>query len=758
MLEENNKKNVCSSVTLTDIQYCNLGANFTFIGEENIQSESGGTRVSRFDHLRKGKSAIDLLKVSLMLTLSLGGPVPFVTKAKAEGTSGSATVVSAVSGPIDNQDDAVDRAKRLPFVPPGAVLNQASSWNSPTGLVWNLAFTESNPNSDGLSSSVNLGLAAADGSIQQLSVSSSITPKTIASNGDSQAVGQDKAATIAKSFIDGLHWGLDAEWKPNPYPESAYSTRSDDKSLHKVRFERSVNGIPDDQERFVVYVDQSGNVVSYQMNWSAIKFDDPSGVISLDKAKGIMFDHTVPVLQYTKSGTIGPRLEYFLPQQTMDAATGTFPAQNNYNPHPNSGNLKAISDEALELLTNTANLSEQQMLDRIDRALNLSGKYEVRQADSANGVFDLVIPTEDPDRFRFDHMIFNVNTGQMAGYSTGDGTDYSWITKPNLDEEAARRNAIDFLCEVMPAYANQLTENHVELIIGSEGVQVTPQYRFHFDRIANGIAVDGEDVEVGISAATGKVNGALSHLTETDYQSQPAPAISQEQAKRMLLSLYDVELQYGWKSVSEASLYYRLMLKPDVPRFYTGAAPYIDAVSGNWIDMIGNPVSVPKPEPGTNTWIDDLISSPDRIQYQAGIVLDGHPLASGNEPIIRNGITLVPFRGLLEKLNAIVGWDAEHQRVTAEKGTDRIELIIDKNTAFVNGKEIALEVPAQLVNSSTYVPVRFVAEMFGAKVDWEGESRLVLIRSDGLSQQPSEEQLKQWRLETELNWEAKQHS
>lgn len=717
-------------------------------------------RVSKFDHLCTGNSAMKWLMVSLMLTFSLGGPVLFVSTAKAEGSAlDSSAAVSAASGPINNQDDAVARAKLLPFVSAGAVLNQAGSWDSPTGLVWNLAFTEPNPNGGGLISSVNMRLKAADGSLQMLSVSSSITPKTAASGGGSQTVDQDKAATIAKLFIDGLHWGLDAEWKLDPYPESAYSTRSDDKTLHKVRFERAVNGIPDDQERFVVNVDQSGNVVSYQMNWSAIKFDDPSGAISLDKAKGIMFDNTVPVLQYVKVGGPEPRLEYFLTQQTMDAVTGTFPAQNNYNPHSNSGSLKPISDEALEPLTNTANLSEQQMLDRIDKVLNLSGKYEVRQSDSANGVFDLVIPTEDPDRSRFDHVIFNVHTGQMATYSTADGTDYSSITKPNLEEDAARQNAVDFLRKVMPAYVNQLAENRVELIIASgKGVHVTPQYRFHFDRIAKGIVVDGETVEVDISAATGKVDAMQSRLTETDYQGQPAPAISQEQAKRMLLPLYDVELQYGWKNVSEASLYYRLMLKPDVPRFYTGAAPYLDAVSGNWIDMIGNPVSVPKPEPGTSTWVDDLISSPDRIQYQAGIVLDGHSLALEHGPVIRAGVTLVPFRALLEKLNTTVGWDAEHRRVTAARGSDRIELTIDSKTAFVNGKAIALEIPAQLVNSTTYVPVRFVAEAFGSKVDWDGGSRLVLIRSDGTSQKPNEEQLKQWRLEMELNWEAKQHS
>lgn len=38
------------------------------------------------------------------------------------------------------------------------------------------------------------------------------------------------------------------------------------------------------------------------------------------------------------------------------------------------------------------------------------------------------------------------------------------------------------------------------------------------------------------------------------------------------------------------------------------------------------------------------------------------------------------------------------------------------------GKTVALDSPAFIENSRTYLPVRFLAEAFGAKVAWDGAS------------------------------------
>ncbi|ABO51609.1 copper amine oxidase domain protein [Desulforamulus reducens MI-1] len=87
-------------------------------------------------------------------------------------------------------------------------------------------------------------------------------------------------------------------------------------------------------------------------------------------------------------------------------------------------------------------------------------------------------------------------------------------------------------------------------------------------------------------------------------------------------------------------------------------------------------------------------------------------------PVLDNGRTLVPMRKIFERLGADIDWNAQSQTVTATKGEVKIELTLGKTTAVVNGKNIKLDVPAKLVDGRTMVPMRFVGETLGAKVNY----------------------------------------
>jgi hypothetical protein len=60
-----------------------------------------------------------------------------------------------------------------------------------------------------------------------------------------------------------------------------------------------------------------------------------------------------------------------------------------------------------------------------------------------------------------------------------------------------------------------------------------------------------------------------------------------------------------------------------------------------------------------------------------------------------------------------------------------ISLAIGSTTASVNGKTTLIDVPPALINNRTMVPIRFVAESMGALVDWSGETKTVKITLDG---------------------------
>jgi alpha-tubulin suppressor-like RCC1 family protein len=95
--------------------------------------------------------------------------------------------------------------------------------------------------------------------------------------------------------------------------------------------------------------------------------------------------------------------------------------------------------------------------------------------------------------------------------------------------------------------------------------------------------------------------------------------------------------------------------------------------------------------------------------------------------IIKDGYTLVPLRGIFEALQANVKWDGATQTVSAEKDGHEITLKIGSKTATVDGKQVKLDVEAQLVGSYTMVPVRFVAEALDTVVLWDNATRLITI-------------------------------
>jgi len=95
------------------------------------------------------------------------------------------------------------------------------------------------------------------------------------------------------------------------------------------------------------------------------------------------------------------------------------------------------------------------------------------------------------------------------------------------------------------------------------------------------------------------------------------------------------------------------------------------------------------------------------------------------KPVIENGTTLVPLRAIFEALGATV--DYANGNITAKKGDTTVKLTIGQKEATVNGKTVTLSVPAKVVTGSTLVPLRFIGESFGNKVDWNATTQTITI-------------------------------
>lgn len=101
---------------------------------------------------------------------------------------------------------------------------------------------------------------------------------------------------------------------------------------------------------------------------------------------------------------------------------------------------------------------------------------------------------------------------------------------------------------------------------------------------------------------------------------------------------------------------------------------------------------------------------------------------------IINGRTMIPVRAISEGLCLEVDWNAEEKKITLTGEDIKATMQIENNAATVykNGKEekVTLDTPPVIIDGRTLAPVRFVSELFGADVLWNGETREVNINYD----------------------------
>jgi|GEM_PF-1193009 len=89
--------------------------------------------------------------------------------------------------------------------------------------------------------------------------------------------------------------------------------------------------------------------------------------------------------------------------------------------------------------------------------------------------------------------------------------------------------------------------------------------------------------------------------------------------------------------------------------------------------------------------------------------------------------TMIPIRFVSEKLGAKVTWDGSLRVVGIHKSEKTIKIKIGDSFALVDGEKIQIDASSVIISDRTYVPLRFVSEVLGAKVGWNSETRTVSI-------------------------------
>ncbi|MBC7345520.1 MAG: SH3 domain-containing protein, partial [Clostridia bacterium] len=100
--------------------------------------------------------------------------------------------------------------------------------------------------------------------------------------------------------------------------------------------------------------------------------------------------------------------------------------------------------------------------------------------------------------------------------------------------------------------------------------------------------------------------------------------------------------------------------------------------------------------------------------------VNGNKVSFDVAPYIdENSRTMVPLRFIAESLGCYVHWDPGEKRVTITRGGLVASLVLGQKSVTVNGKAVPMDTRAVEVGGRTMVPVRSIAEIFGARVSWD---------------------------------------
>ena len=133
------------------------------------------------------------------------------------------------------------------------------------------------------------------------------------------------------------------------------------------------------------------------------------------------------------------------------------------------------------------------------------------------------------------------------------------------------------------------------------------------------------------------------------------------------------------------------------------------------------PEKAPTPPRGEATKTEIKMTINSKVAY-----VNGEVKTLDAAPIIKNSRTLLPVRFLAENLGAEVAWNDATKTATLKTSDTTIEVTINANSMKVNGAAVALDSPAIIENSRTYLPLRAIANALGVSNDnitWDDSTK-----------------------------------
>lgn len=130
-----------------------------------------------------------------------------------------------------------------------------------------------------------------------------------------------------------------------------------------------------------------------------------------------------------------------------------------------------------------------------------------------------------------------------------------------------------------------------------------------------------------------------------------------------------------------------------------------------------------------------MYDTPQRVQKPVSVYLDGTSIPLNRGVVIRNGQSFIPLRSVFERMGATLQWDMDTKTVTinqSQSGKEPIEISINyiSGQVYLNQKQVQLENRPFIILDTSYLPLRFISESLGKKVDWDQNEGKISIASE----------------------------
>jgi len=391
--------------------------------------------------------------------------------------------------------------------------------------------------------------------------------------------------------------------------------------LYTMKWNRLYQGIPVDSDNATVAIDmQTGEPVSYNLNWHKVSLPDPKGVIGSEKAAQVFAKEKMLALQYfipqvfrpvtasSNPAARQPRLVYALHNSSdgaIDAISGT-PFTSRMVSYEMAGaraqNIKFALDsssvavpsltpeEQAEVDKSASFISQEQAIQAVLKWVKLpegyilqSSNLERRNSEEDTRYWSLSWSRQPKQGSSYGYLGAQVDaaTGELTSFNLMDEEQTSGQAKLSRDD--ARQLAETFIKKIQAQHWPEL-----KLDENSDGNWNDPSnWSFNYYRLVNGIPYYNNSVNIAVNASKEITNY---NLNWSKAKFPPAQGlIDSAQANRIFLQAAPMKLRYVFTAADSGNMEGHLVYIPDIKN----GLYMLDAKSGGHLNWEGE---APVPE------------------------------------------------------------------------------------------------------------------------------------------------------------------